>query len=390
MPVLRQPADDTFITVMSAQGFYATVVPSIDPKFGGPSISVPALCRAMHAITPRVKLYSGGGGASERARSAEYMREFADAWPAAARRSPALKQALLDDDLALVHHHALWLPTLRYAHQAALRHDCPLVISPRGMLSRYAVARSRVRKRLARWFVHPGAMQQAAGWHATSADEHDDIRRAGFRQPIVVAPNGIDVPVWRDETDREAWLARVPSLRGKRILLFFSRLHSKKGIRQLLDMWKALAPRFSEWHLLVCGTADEFGIDTVRRWIDNLQMADRATAASPDGLAKPYPLAELYVLPTASENFGLTVGESLASGVPVLVTDQAPWQAMDDLGCGRCVPLVDFQAVLPELLSLSPDKLRAMGAIGRDYVERSFSWQHQAHTLLDFYATLAS
>jgi glycosyltransferase involved in cell wall biosynthesis len=334
-------------------------------------------------------LYSGGGRSSG-AQGPEFIREFADAWPAAARRSPTLRQALLEDDLAIVHHHALWLPTLGYAHQAARRHGCPLVVSPRGMLSRYAVARSKARKRLARWFVHPGAMQQAAAWHATSTDEHDDIRRAGFRQPIVVAPNGIDVPIWNGQADREAWLARCLSLRGKRTLLFFSRLHSKKGIGLLLEMWKALAPRFADWHLLVCGTADEFDIDTIRQLIENLQIGDRATAASPDGLAKPYPLAELYVLPTASENFGLTVGESLASGVPVLVSDQAPWQGMNDLGCGRCVPLAEFHAALAELLSLSPDKLRAMGAIGRDYVVQSFSWQQQAQTLLDFYATLAS
>jgi glycosyltransferase involved in cell wall biosynthesis len=99
-------------------------------------------------------------------------------------------------------------------------------------------------------------------------------------------------------------------------------------------------------------------------------------------------MAELYVLPTSSENFGLTVGESLASGVPALVSDQAPWSELNVLSCGRCVPLDGFPSALEKMLRESPENLRAMGAIGRDYVARTFSWDQQARRLLDFYATL--
>jgi glycosyltransferase involved in cell wall biosynthesis len=256
------------------------------------------------------------------------------------------------------------------------------------MLAAYALGNSRLRKRLASWFVHPGAFRGAAGWHATSDGEAEEIRRAGFTQPIAVAANGVDEPAWTDPEDRQRWLDRCPELAGHRILLFFSRFHSKKGVAPLLQWWAELAPRFKDWHLLIAGTPHEFGVDEITRKIYQLKIASCTTAVLSTGLPKPYRIAELYVLPTSSENFGLTVGESLASGVPVLVSDQAPWSELNDLNCGRCVPLDEFRATLESLLRCTTDELQAMGAIGRDYVRRTFSWDRQARILLDFYATL--
>jgi glycosyltransferase involved in cell wall biosynthesis len=384
--VLKIVANDS--TSNSAFGCIATVVPSLDPKYGGPSVSVAALCRAMHAVEARARLYFAGRSWPDEPQWPDFFRRYEDAWPKALRRSPSLRRALLDDDVALVHHHALWLPTLGYAHRASRRHHAPLVISPRGMLASYALGQSRTRKRLATLFIHPNAFRDAAGWHATSSDEADEIRRAGFEQPIVVAPNGVDEPPWREPADRNAWFDRYPELRGRRILLFFSRFHSKKGVVPLLEWWGDLAPRFPDWHLLVSGTPDEFGLDEVLRHTKRLRIEDRTTSTLGMEMPKPYRLADLYVLPTLSENFGLTVGESLASGTPLLVSDQAPWHDINALGCGRCVPLSDWPAELAILLSRSSEELRTMGAVGRDYVRRAFSWDTQARTLLDFYDTL--
>lgn len=363
----------------------ATVLPDLDPQWGGTSVSVPALCEAMHALDPAVRLYFA---ADETAAAwPAWYEPHPKSPPAGLHASRSLRRALLARELAVVHHHALWLPSLGYAHRAARRWACPLVISPRGMLAPYALRRARAKKWLASRLLHPGALTGAAAWHATSELEFSDIRAAGFRQPIFVSPNGIRRPAWSEPADRQAWLARYPALRGRRVCLFFSRLHSKKGLFPLLEWWAQARCR-QGWHLLVAGSPHEYNLAQVQRQADQLGLHDAVTVADPRGLAKPYPLAQLYVLPTQSENFGLSIGEALSAGVPVLTTTEAPWQRVNELGCGACVPLAQFAARLEEMLALAPETLAHMGRSGRAWIEAEFSWADRGRDMLDFYATL--
>lgn len=320
----------------------------------------------------------------------EYFCPFTKSYAGLLHASRGLKHALAAVDLRIVHHHALWLPSLGYAYQAAQRSHCPLVISPRGMLAPYALKRAPIKKWLAMRLLHPGAMTGAAAWHATSDMELGDIRAAGFRQPALVSANGVDEPPWSEPADRQLWLARHPELDGKRIALFFSRLHSKKGVLPLVEAWSRLAPSCTDWHLLICGSAHEYTVDQVRRAVETYAgLQDRTTVADPAGLPKPYRLAELYLLPTLSENFGLTVGEALVSGTPVLTTTAAPWAGLNDRDAGRCVPLEQFETHWAELMKLAPDCLRQKGARGREWALADFSWNRKAREMLDFYRALA-
>jgi glycosyltransferase involved in cell wall biosynthesis len=371
----------------SSQALTACVLPDIDPKWGGPSVSVPALCRAMHAQDPSVRLY--------------FAADVSDPdWPACFQRysksyggllhaSRGLRTALAAGNFRVVHHHALWLPSLGYAARAARRSGCPLVISPRGMLAAYALRRARWKKWFAARLLHRGALARAAAWHATSDMEFTDIRAAGFCQPILVSGNGIDEPRWSEPLDRQRWLARHPELAGKRLALFYSRLHSKKGLLPLVDAWARLAPSFPDWHLLICGSAHEYTLDDVARAVrGHPRLVERTTLADPAGLPKPYRLAELYLLPTLSENFGLTIGEALACGVAALTSTAAPWSGLNDRDAGRCVPLDTFEAHWAELMKLAPDALRDQGARGREWMLTDFSWDRKASEMLDFYQQL--
>ncbi|MBS0209206.1 MAG: glycosyltransferase [Planctomycetes bacterium] len=372
---------------MSSTGTIAQVVPAVDPRFGGTSVSVPALARAMHARDARTKLFFAHAS-SRQVDWPDYFLNFADDWPGVFRSSRSLNTALQATDCSVVHHHALWLPSLGYAHRAATRHGAPLVISPRGMLSPYARRRSRLKKWFAHRVIHPGALRQAAGWHATSEQERDNIHNAGFTQPIVVAANGFDPPVWNKAHDRAAWLARFPELTGKRILLFFARWHSKKGLDWLIHWWGERHRSFPDWHLLIAGQNDEWTGAELKALAARRGIAARVTIAATNDLAKPYALAQVYVLPTLSENFGLTVAEALSAGIPVATTSDAPWQALNELGAGACVPRAELGNALARLLSLDETELSRMGKAGQAFVTANFSWDRQAALLLDFYQTL--
>jgi glycosyltransferase involved in cell wall biosynthesis len=365
----------------------AQVVPAIDSRFGGTSVSVPALCHALHGYDHRARLYFAGVENVDPAWP-DYFAPCRDDWPPQLRRSSQLRTALQTHPCGVVHHHALWLPSLRYAHQAARKWNAPLVISPRGMLSSYALHRSRIKKCLARAIVHPGALEQAAGWHATSSQEEAEIRAAGFQQPVCVAPNGVDPPAWNDSADRPRWLQRFPELADRRILLFFARWHPKKGVDWLLDWWAARQANWPDWHLLIAGMPDTIDESQLHASTAKLGVGQRTTIADARRLPKPYRLAQLYVLPTHSENFGLTIAEALVSGVPVATTTDAPWQEINQHQAGACQPLDRLGSALEQLLAVDASELAAHGARGQQYVTANFSWDRQARALLDFYGGL--
>jgi glycosyltransferase involved in cell wall biosynthesis len=378
------------------------LVPSLDPRHGGPSRTVPALAAAQLAAGACVNLVTVGpvpDGFARRFPGLPVHSFPARPGPLGSTFACAsgLAEFLHRTPARALHAHGVWQRPLHYAAVAAARHRVPLVIAPRGMLEPWARSHHAWKKRLAAAFVHPGAFAAASGWHATSPQEADNLRalpalllapRSQLPAPICVAPNGVDLPDPAAAAPaRAAWLAAYPKLHDTRVALFYGRLHRKKRVAELVALWRS-APR-DGWTLLLAGIPGDYSVADLR----NLAGDDaRSPVVVADGssLPPPYPLAHLFLLPSHSENFGQAVAEALASSLPALVTDTLPWRELDAVGAGRCVPWADYPAALAELLALPASALAAQGARGRDWAPSAFSWRASARALLDFYPALAA
>ncbi len=366
----------------------AQIVPSLEERHGGPSKSVRATANAQARLGATIELLTTGEVPAASPADVAALKIFPRVMPQRLCRSPELAAHLSAHPFDCIHYHSLWLLPLRYAAAAAQRQGVPLVISPRGMMTEWAWNHHRRQKKLAELFVHPGAFQAAAGWHATSEDEANDIRRLGFTQPICVAPNGVDLP---DETSlaaaRQHWLELCPALRHHRVALFYSRFHQKKRVRELIDLWVS-QPR-GDWMLLMVGVPEEYSVADLVAQVRAADATDRIAVFDGANRPAPYAVASLFLLPSHSENFGLVVAESLAAGVPTLVTDATPWQGMNLRQAGWCAPWTAYNTALSNAIDQSATRLAEMGAIGRAWVERDFTWETPARKLLDFYQSLS-
>lgn len=364
------------------------VVPSLELRYGGPSRSVLALSSALAVLGHDVDLLATAPSAAAERQSGQLrVHTFQRSKPATVCPSPELARFLHQLPCNIVHHHALWLRTLHYAKQKALTAKVPLVISPRGMLSSWAVRHHRWRKKFARAFIHPSAFESAAGWHATSEDEAADIRRLGLKQPICVAPNGVDTPTPESIAEaNEYWQEVAQAFPDRPIALFYSRLHPKKRVIELIDLWIASAPR--NWLLLIVGIPQTYTVDELRSYVFRSAAQDRIKVFDGSEAPPPYALASLFLLPSHSENFGLVVAEAMAHGVPVLVTDSTPWATLNATDAGRCVSWESFGPTLRDLLAEGTDALQARGAIARTWVTEHYSWRRSATVLAEFYRTL--
>jgi glycosyltransferase involved in cell wall biosynthesis len=367
----------------------ALVVPSLAPSSGGPAENVPRLATALANEGVRVELHWEGSAAGEAPpvvpEAPVESRKASPAWPHRLGRSPEMMRQLLASRAEIVHAHCVWMLPLGYAARSARKRRVPLVISPRGMLAPWSLQRSRLKKSAARLLVHRGAFLQAAGWHATSEQEADDIRALGFTAPICIAPNGIESPSHSTDDAKRAYGELAPELRGRRVLLFYSRFHSTKRILELVRDFSRLAPSNPSWHLLAVGIPEEYSVDRIKAEGLRYQVSDRMTVLDGRTLPKPYALAHLFVLPSHVESFGRVVAEALAAGLPVVTTKGTPWEGLITAGAGSWVPLEGVPTALAEFMSRNEGDLQRAGELGREWVEGRFSWAHSARLLAAFY-----
>jgi glycosyltransferase involved in cell wall biosynthesis len=354
---------------------------------GGPARTVAALCRALAAQGARVELVTGAVEGIEigvPAHLSGVVRRWGRFQPRLERFAPLLRDRLRATGAAVVHDHGLWLASNHAAAAVSARVRVPRIVSPRGMLSEWSLAHRGWKKRIAWRAYQRRDLESAAALHATSELEADEIRSAGLRGPIAIVPNGVDLPPLAEP--------RRVERDGARCFLFLSRIHPKKGLESLIEAWARVRP--AGWELVIAGPderghraaiekrAKALGADAAIRFLGPISDTDKWEL---------YRSADVFVLPTVSENFGVVVAEALASGVPVITTRAAPWSALAERRCGWWTELGagPLTAALREAVQIGDDERRAMGARGRRLVEERFGWPAIARRMLAVYRWLA-
>lgn len=351
-----------------------TVVAGLDRAFGGPSYTVPSLAAAVARQGARGCLLTVAGctPAEMNLPPPELVPvRLADPGLRGLRQySGFVRNVLRETDARLVHVHGLWMPACFLAGRTARRAGLPLVVSPRGMLEPWAWQHHAWKKRPVWWLWEQWNLRQAAVLHATAAEEAQNLRRLGLRNPIAVIPNGIEMPA-----RTEGVPARPAD--GTRTILFLSRIHPKKGILHLVSAWRRV--RRPGWRIVVAGPDTDGHLAEIRRAAAESGVAeDFVFPGAVYGEQKwdLYRRADLFVLPTYSENFGVVVAEALAMGVPVITTTGTPWRALQEQRCGwwTDVGAEPLAAALAEALPLSDAQRREMGQRGAAFVRAEFSW----------------
>lgn len=353
-------------------------VSSIEDLSSGVSYSAPRLARAQGDLGHKVKLLSLGESAFKIDRSYE-EQPFPNSmrgWPILNRLgvSRAMRNALSNEPPEIIHSHGLWMMPNIYRSKKAT-----FIISPHGMLSPVALSYSPKKKRLFSFAFQDRALTDAALFHATAGSEYEDIRRYGLRQPVAVIPNGIDIPP----------IGEAKYISSKREVLSLGRIHKKKGLASLIKAWAEVSAEFPDWRLRIVGPDEGGHAHELESLIKNLALQSVTIEGPIFGVEKMELMSsvDLFVLPTLSENFAMTVAESLAVGVPVISTRGAPWKGLRTYGCGWWIDHGPgaLAATLREALALPIERRRQMGARGRDWMIRDFSWKQIATNMISAY-----
>ena len=311
------------------------VVPTYLPavRYGGPIFAVHSLCRALVSRGHEVEVYTtnvdgpnnipGSSGATVNL-DGVLVRYFACNFLRRLYWAPSLAQALREKiggfDVAHLHSVYLW-PTW-VAARTARRAQVPYLVSPRGMLVKELIAR-RNRFIKSAWLklIERSNLEQAAVIHVTSELEAKELSRFEWQLPKVVSVcNGVADP----ETTSRAMISKdVEKLvDGPPYVLFLGRLSWKKGLDRLLNAF-ALT---NHAKLVIAGNDEEGLVPRLLQMVDDLKIAGRVHFLSRTILGADkeqlFAAAQVFILPSYSENFGNTVLEAMRRGLPVIVTPE--------------------------------------------------------------------
>ena len=356
------------------------IVPAINEEASGPSYSVPGLCRGLaengvdvrlHALSPVPQLAGNFKVASYPRHTFPHPR-FG--------RSPEMLDGIYAEGTMsdILHNNSLWMFPNVYADWAIrkMRRNgwvkFPKVVNaPRGTLAKWSLKHSKWRKRAFGLFAQNAAIVHTDMFHATSEKEYEEIRVAGYKQPVAIVPIGMDLPS-----------VQYKKHEGTKTVAFFGRLHKVKAVDNLVSAWATLmksdSSRMDGWELLIAGP--DCGVkETLVTMVHDLALDNVRFIGEINGTAKYEFLSRsnIYVLPSLTENFGITLAEALACGTPCIASQGTPWSGLEREKAGRWVPIgvEPLAAALKEMMSMSDDERRVMGERGRTWIERDFSWQ---------------
>ena len=286
---------------------------SLRPAYGGPAFSVPRLAVALTEAGAYVGLWS-----------ADQSSDLLPCRTAVSRLTGSAAEALdCFGQPDILHDNGVWLPHNHQLARLAREREIPRIVSLRGMLEPWAMQHKRWKKRLAWNLYQFRDLRRASCLHTTAEPEAENARALGLGLPICTIPNGVDLPGGCPEFAGPA--GNKDKRMGFKTALFLGRIYPVKGLPMLIEAWRRVRPR--DWVLQIAGPDEAGHRSDLERAIANAGLDDVVSFLGPvHGERKRATLlaADLFVLPTHSESFGMVVAEALAHGLPILTTTGAP------------------------------------------------------------------
>jgi poly(glycerol-phosphate) alpha-glucosyltransferase len=301
--------------------------------------------------------------------------------------SPNLYEQMLNIKPDIVHTQSLWM-YLSFANKKYHRETgTPYVISPHGMLDKWQLKQSfwkDLKKNIVLGLYEKKHLEGATCFHALCREEHDAIRSLGFKNPIAIIPNGIELPL-------SDGLPEKSGEKNRKKLLFLSRIHHKKGLDNLLEAWALSDPASHNWQLVIAGeTKDTLYMQQLLNKTGELKITDTVSFIGGQfGKDKHncFIDSDAFILPSFSEGLPMSVLEAWSYRLPVLITPfcNLP-EGYDRNAAIEIEPNPEsISEGITQLTALSKSEREEMGEQGFELVKEKFTWPQVANSMAQLY-----
>jgi glycosyltransferase involved in cell wall biosynthesis len=273
----------------------------------------------------------------------------------------------------VAHLHTPWEPANLQIARLLRARGIPYVLTPHGMLDHWSMQQKRAKKILYLRLAGGRLIRNAAAVHFTAQSELEQARKwLSADATTSVQPCLLDLSAFDRPTSPDLALKAYPQIRSDaKKILFLSRVHPKKGLELLIEA-AALLQEHAPLQLLVAGPGEPSYVSQLQKRASDLGVS-ACFLGMVQGEAKRslYRLADVFVLPTYQENFGIVQAEAMASATPVVTTKGVDvWRELEQGGAriAEHDPPAIAAAVSP---LLADSQLRdAVGAQGQTFVRQ--------------------
>jgi glycosyltransferase involved in cell wall biosynthesis len=262
----------------------------------------------------------------------------------------------------IVHMNSLWPQTLFWYFIFSIAYGIPIVLSPRGTLSDWALGHKAWKKNLGMTFYRLFLFRTVKLFVASSAFERSDIVKNIQSPNVVIVPNPVIIDT-----------AQVNKLRKNReksavnVLLFLGRINPIKRVDHLVACFIKANPK--DWKLVIAGPDEQGNINSIMNAVTESDMLSKIVyvgSVAENSLEKLalFANADVVVLPSHSENFGIVIAESLACGIPVVATKGTPWESIITYNCGWYIDTTQ-EALVSTINEITSKKRAELALIGK-------------------------
>ncbi|HBL10858.1 MAG TPA: glycosyltransferase [Cyanobacteria bacterium UBA11162] len=291
----------------------------------------------------------------------------------------------------IVHTNTIFAPLISLTHWVCQLHKIPYIVTPHGMLDPWALSYKAWKKQIYYTLFEKPALQQASAIQVLTNSEANHINSLGFQHTIVV-PNGIRYQDFENLPAPEIFYQAFPATRNKTIILFLGRIDPKKGLDLLAPAFAKVHNQFPETHLVVAGLDSIGFLPTARNYFIQVGCLDAVTFTGMlTGSLKQaaFVAANLYVAPSYSEGFSMSVLEGMASGLPCIITTGCNFPEAAIANVTHVVE-INSNALADALLEClnNPQQAQAMGDRAHKFILQNYTWERTAQQLIKLYKAI--
>lgn len=307
--------------------------------------------------------------------------------------NPSVERLGSGETPEVVHFHGLWQRKFLKISARCRRLQIPYIVSPHGMLEPWAWRHKRWKKWPWYHLFERRHLSGASRLLTTSEAEARNLKKFLPSANCRALPLGLTTERLPDYAAARRALGWSES---EVVLLFLSRIHPKKGLHILLRALSGLDPSsVRNVRLVIVGEGEGRYVRRLKNFLQRessrLPRVDWPGEIWGDGKWVYFQGADLFCLPSYSENFGLAILEALQVGTRVLTTDQTPWDIVRSLGAGMIVQPMEgaIRSALVEFLA-NPEWTSAQRAALASTIRGQFSWGVVGPAYLRFYEEIVA
>ena len=312
--------------------------------------------------------------------------------------SPGLAGALQRrvSDFDLVHIHSVFLYPTNIAAKWCQKKKIPYIINPFGALDPEMIKlKNAFIKNIYIRIIEQHNIKKAACLHLASVYEEKQFLALGIKAPVAIVPRGINLQdyVWKNQ-QADNFKEKYPQLKGKQIILFLGRIHFKKGLDLLAAAFKRVSLKAKDAYLVIAGPSEGGYAKKLKELFGRMGLIDNVLFTGmllgEDKISAFYN-SDIFVLASYGENFGISVLEAMACGLPVVITNHVGlYPDVLEYQAG-IVSACDDQEIAGAILKLlaSASLRKAMGKQGLSLAQDRFTLDRIAGKMNDLYEAIA-